>query len=214
MSYTTLQEYAYTYNTKVVRHFMRLSILYILTLASLLSFGQTNISEIADKKIQQRVLLIKYRTDSFLNKVTNKAVFKRLVPDFGVTYQVGEFYQNYLFLNKYETDPENIYDLNQYYTINDTTLDVSDTIGIYYSEIKNQFASKTYKLDVRFKSNDDYLKVKALNYLYQATTQQKLKQLISNKKLKAPFIKISVDGKSNTYFVFLKDKNMPHNFVL
>jgi hypothetical protein len=193
---------------------MKLLLLNILTLVSLVSYGQTSISEIADKKIQQRVLLVKSRTDSFLNKATSKVVFKRLVPDFGVTYQVGEFYQNYLFLNKYETDPDNIYDLSQYYTINDTTLGVSDTIGIYYLEIKNQFASETYKLEVRFKSNDDYLKVKALNYLYQAATQQKLKQLIANKKLKVPFIKISVDGKSNTYFVFLKDKNMPHNFVL
>lgn len=193
---------------------MKTLLLNILTFLSLFSNGQTSISEIADRKIQQRVLLIKSRTDSVLNKVTNKSVFKKFVAYFGVTYQVGEFYQNYLFLNRYETDPENIYDLNQYYTINDPILGVSDTIGIYYLEIKNQFASETYKLEVRLKSNDDYLKVKALNYLYLATTQQKLKQLIANKKLKEPVIKISVDRKSNTYFVFLKDKKVSHNFAL
>ena len=197
-----------------MRHFMKTLLLNILTFLSLLSNGQTSISEIADKKIQQRVLLIKSRTDSVLNKVTNKVVFKKFVADFGVTYQVGEFYQNYQFLNRYETDPENIYDLNQYYTFNDPVLGVSDTIGIYYLEIKNQFASENYKLEVRLKSNVDYLKVKALNYLYLSTTQQKLKQLIANKKLKKPFIKISVDGKSNTYFVFLKDKKVSHNFPL
>lgn len=119
-----------------------------------------------------------------------------------------------MFLNQYENDPDNIYDLNQYYTINDSILGVSDTIGIYYLEIKNQFAFETYKLEVQLKSNDDYLKLKALNYLYLATTQKKLKQLIAKKKFKEPFIKISVDGKSNTYFVFLKDKKNPHNFAL
>jgi hypothetical protein len=119
------------------RHFMKTLLLNILTFLSLFSNGQTSISEIADKKVQQRVLLIKSRTDSVLNKVTNRAVFKKFVADFGVTYQVGEFYQNYLFLNRYETDPENIYDLTQYYTINDSVLGVSDTIGIYYLEIKN-----------------------------------------------------------------------------
>lgn len=193
---------------------MKTLLLTILTFLSLFSNGQTSISEIADKKIQQRVILIKSRTDSVLSKVTNKAVFKKFFADFGVTYQVGEFYQNYLFLNRYETDPENIYDLSQYYTINDTLLGVSDTIGIYYFEIKNQFASETSKLEVRLKSNDDYLKIKALNYLYLATTQLKLKQLIVNKKLKEPFIKLSVDGKSNTYFVLLKDKKVSHNFAL
>lgn len=192
---------------------MKLLHLFILTFISLFSYGQTSISEIADKKIQQRVLLIKSRTDSFLNKATSKVVFKRLVPDFGVTYQVGEFYQNYLFLNRYQTDPNNIYDLTQYYTVNDTPIGVSDTIGIYYLDFQNQFAPETNKLEIRYKSND-FLKVKALNYLYQTHTQQKLKQLIRTKKLKAPFIKISVDSKSNTYFVFLKDKYKPHNYML
>jgi hypothetical protein len=185
-----------------------------LTSLCLFSFGQTDYKEIADKNIQQRILLIKSRTDSFIQKVTNKAVYKRLVLDFGVTYQVGEMYQNYLFLNQYERDADNIYNLTQYYSINDKTVGLSDTIGIYYLELRNQFAPETYKLEVRYKSNDDYLKVKALNYLYLATTQQKLKQLIANKKLKEPFIKVSVDGKSNTYFVFLKDKKVSHNFAL
>ena len=193
---------------------MKLLLPFILTFISLFSYGQTSISEIADKKILQRVLLIKSRTDSFLNKATSKVVFKRLVPDFGVTYQVGEFYQNYLFLNRYETDPNNIYDLTQYYSVNDTTIGVLDTVGIYYLDFQNQFAPETNKLEIRYKSNNDYLKVKALNYLYQTHTQQKLKQLIVTKKLKASFIKISVDGKSNTYFVFLKDKYKPHNYVL
>ena len=193
---------------------MKLLHLFILTFISLFSYGQTSISEIADKKILQRVLLIKSRTDSFLNKATSKVVFKRLVPDFGVTYQVGELYQNYLFLNQYETDPNNIYDLTQYYSINDKTIGVSDTIGIYYLDFQNQFAPETNKLEIRYKSNVDYLKVKALNYLYQTQTQQKLKQLIATKKLTASFIKISVDSKSNTYFIFLKDKYKPHNYVL
>ena len=186
----------------------------MLTFMSLYSNGQTSISEIADKKIQERVLLIKSRTDSFLNKATSKVVFRKFVPDFGVTYQIGEFYQNYLFLNKYEKDGENIYDLTQYYSVNDRTLGVSDTIGIYYLDFQNQFASETNKLVVTFKSTEDYLKVKALNYLYQKTTLKKLKLFITTHKLKAPFVKISVDRKSNTYFVFLKDKNKPHNYLL
>ena len=193
---------------------MKLILLIILTLNNLASRGQTTISEIADKNIQERVKLLKARTDSFLNTATSKTVFNRLVADFRVTFQVGEFYQNYLFLNRFETDPDDIYDLTQYYSINDTILGLSDTIGIYHLEIKNHFSSQNYKLEVRFKSNEDYLKVKALNHLYLTTIQQKLKQSIETKRLKEPFIKISVDGKTNTYFVFLKDRNLRHNFVL
>lgn len=193
---------------------MKAAFLLILTLFSLFSYGQTNYSEIANKNIRQRVLLIKSRTDSFIQKATRKSVFKRLTPDFGVTYQVGEMYQNYLFLNKYERDPDNIYDLTQYYSIGDKTLGVSDTIGVYYLELSNRFAPETYKLEVRFKSNEDYLKVKALNYLYEAATQEKLKKLIKEKQLKAPFIKIAVDGRSNTCFVLVKDKDKPHSFAL
>ena len=108
---------------------MKYFLLQILLLFFLYSYGQTDYGEIRDKNIQQRVLLIKSRTDSILKKVVNKAVFKRLVPDFGVTYQVGEFYENYLFLNQREDDPESIYDLTQYYSIHDKTIGLADTIA-------------------------------------------------------------------------------------
>lgn len=161
-----------------------------------------------------RVLLIKHRTDSFLLKTVNRNVFGKLNANFGVTYQIGKFGRNYQFLNKEEQDPENIYALSQYYSINDRSIGLSDTIGVYYLELKNKFAPETNSLEVRFTSNDDYLKVKALNYLYNATTQERYKKLIKLKKLKDPIIIISVDGKSNTYFVLVKDKNRIHNYAL
>lgn len=111
---------------------MRLLLLNILFLSNFYTYGQTNISEIEDKKIQERVLLIKSRTDSLIRKLTSKAVFKKLVPDFRVTYRVGKFYHNYVFLNKDKFDTEYIYDLTQNYIINDTTLGFSDTIRICY----------------------------------------------------------------------------------
>src|SRR5947209_16597255 len=123
-------------------------------------------------------------------------------------------YKNYLFLNKEEQNSNNIYNLTQYYLIKDTILGFSETIGIYYLERRNQFALESNKLEIRFNSNDDYLKVKALNYIYQPETQSKLKELIKAKRLKAPFIKIAVDGNRNTYFVLVKEKDKPHNYPL
>ena len=193
---------------------MRLLFLIILFLGNFCTYGQTNISEIKDKKIQERVLLIKSRTDSLIQKLTSKKVFKKLFPDFRVTYRVGKFYHNYVFLNEHKFDPEDIYDLTQNYIINDTALGFSDTIRICYLELRYKFAPEINTLEVRFESNDDYLKVKALNHLYQPKTQQKFALLVSTKKLKAPYIHISVEGNSNTYFVFLKDKNLTHNYVL
>jgi hypothetical protein len=193
---------------------MKTVLLLLLISFNLYSTGQTDYSEIANKDIQRRVLLIKSRTDSFVRKMTNNNVFRRLVPHYGVTYLDGEFGKSYLFLNQYKTLPEDIYNLTQFYSINDKTLGVSDTIGIYYLEISNQFAPETYSLELGFRSNDDYLKVKALNYLYLPATQKKLKDIISAQQLKAPSIKITVDGKSNTYFVLIKGENKPHNFAL
>ncbi len=193
---------------------MKLLLLNILFLSNFYTYGQTNIREIEDKKVQERVIIIKSRTDSLIRKVTSKEVFKKLVSNFRVTFRVGKFYHNYVFLNKDKLDPEDIYDLTQNYIIIDTTLGFSDTIRICYLELRYKFAPEINTLEVRFESNDDYLKVKALNHLYQPKTQQKFAQLISTKKLKAPYINISVDGNSNTYFVFLKDKNLPHNYVL
>ena len=178
----------------------------------LFSSGQTSINEITDKNIQHRVLLIRFRTDSLLKKTSNKNVFKLFTADFKVTYQQGEFYRNYLFLNMDERDPNNIYDLTQYYYFSDTALHLNDTIGVYYLELMHW--PETYSLEVRFKSNDDYLKVQALNHLYQPATQEKLRQLIKSRKITEPYIKIAVNGKSKTYFVFLKDKDKPHNLVL
>lgn len=178
------------------------------------STGQTTPSEISNKKIRNRVLLIRNRTDSFLNKTATKAVFKRFVAEFGVTYLAGEFGRNYHFLNKEENEPDNIYDLTQYYTINDKKLGVSCTIGVHYIEISNQYTRELYSLKINFVSNIDYLKVKSLNYLYNADTQEKLNRLIKIHKLHTSFVIIEVDEIHNTYFVFLKDRAKPHNYPL
>ena len=193
---------------------MKYFLLLILSFLSLFSDGQTNYSEIADSNIRQRVLLIRSRTDSFIKRMADKSVFKRLTGDFGVTYLLGEFYRNYLFLNKDERDANNIHNLTQYYSINDETLGLSDTIGIYYWELPIEYATETNRIEVRFKSNDDFLKVKTLNYLYRVATQEKLTQLIKSKKLKAPTIKIAVDSKNNTYIAMVKDNDKPHNYPL
>jgi hypothetical protein len=81
-------------------------------------------------------------------------------------------------------------------------------------EVKNKFAAETNSLELRFKSNHDYLKVKALNYLYKAATQERVKKLIKLKKIKEPIVRINVDSKSNSYFVLMKDKNRTHNYAL
>lgn len=193
---------------------MKLLLLIVVIFSHLLSNGQSSIAEISDKKIQQRVQLIRHRTDSFLTKFADGIVARRLTADFEVTYEVGEFYNNYVFLNKEEHDPNNIYELTQYYTVEDSSLKVDVRIGVYYLELNNQFAPETYRLEVGFASNDDYLRIKALNYLYKPATQKKLKQVIKEKKLGAPFVKIDVDGNRNTYFVFVKDKYKPHNYPL
>lgn len=170
------------------------------------SYGQQSISEILDKNIQQRVLLIKSRTDSLFKKISDRKVFSKFVADFGVIYQIGKFYNNYNFLNERKPDPNDIYDLTQRYYINDTELGISDTIGIYYLELKYQFAPEANSLDVRFESNNDYLKLKALNYFYKTSTQEKLKKLMKEKGIKTPSIKISVDTNGTTYLVLVKDK--------
>jgi hypothetical protein len=176
------------------------------------SLAQQSISEILDKNIQQRVLLIRSRTDSLLKKLTNQKVFSKFAPNFGVTYLIGKFYNNYKFLNERKPDPEDIYELTQYYYIHDAELGISDTVGVYYSEFKYQFAPEANSLEVRFESNSDFLKLKALNYLYKPSTQQKLRKLMKEKDIKAPSIKISVDRNSTTYLVLVKSNG--HYFPL
>lgn len=191
---------------------MKLLLLKMLFFMCCCSYGQQSIEEILDKNIQQRVLLIKSRTDSLLKKIADQKVFSKFVADFSVTYQQGEFYNNYIFLNDTRPDTTDIYDLTQEYYFNDMKWGISDTIRICYQEFKYQFAPESNSLMVRVKSNKDFLKVKALNSFYSATTQAKLAKLIKEKKIRNPEIKISVDSIENTFLLLVKDRDRPHYF--
>jgi len=193
---------------------MKLLLVNILFFLCCSTYGQQSIDEILDKSIQQRVLLIRSRTDSLLKKMADPNVFTKFVADFSVTYQRGEFYNNYIFLNETKIDSTDIYDLTQEYYFNDMKWGISDTIRICYQEFNYQFAPESNSLMVRVKSNKDFLKVKALNSFYSATTQAKLAKLIKEKKIRNPEIRISVDSIGNTYLVLVKDQNRPHLFPL
>ena len=179
---------------------------------SICTYGQQSIEEILDKNIQHRVLLIRSRTDSLLKKMADQKVFSKFVADFSVTYQRGEFYNNYIFLNETRPDTTDIYDLTQEYYFNDTNWGLSDTIRICYREFKYQFAPEANSLIVRVESNKDFLKVKALNSFYSATTQARLAKLIKEKKIRNPEIRISVDSIENTFLLLVKDRDRPHYF--
>lgn len=179
---------------------------------SICTYGQQSIEEILDKNIQHRVLLIRSRTDSLLKKIADQKVFSKFVADFSVTYQRGEFYNNYIFLNETRPDTTDIYDLTQEYYFHDMKWGISDTISICYQEFMYQFAPESNSLMVRIKSNKDFLKVKALNSFYSATTQAKLAKLIKEKKIRNPEIRISVDSIGNTYLLLVKDRDKPHYF--
>ncbi len=79
---------------------MKILLLNMLFFMCCCSYGQQSMDEILDKSIQQRVLLIRSRTDSLLKKIADQKVFPKFVADFSVTYQRGEFYNNYIFLNE------------------------------------------------------------------------------------------------------------------
>lgn len=191
---------------------MKLLILSILISISCCSYGQQSIDEILDKNIQQRVLLIRSRTDSLLKRIADRKVFSKFVADFSVTYQIGEFYNNYLFLNETKPDSTEIYDLTQDYYFKDIKWGISDTIRIYYLEHKYQFAPEANSLKVGFESNKDFLKVKALNYFYSASVQAKLIKLMREKNIRKPVIKISVESMGNTFLLLVKDWDKPHYF--
>ena len=137
---------------------------------------------------------------------TQSLIFKKFKAEFGVTYFLGEPAANYLFLNKTKEDPKNIDQLNQYYDLEDSSINLSTSVGVYYYE--------TDELEIRFSSVSDSLTLRAINRIYSKEGRAKIKNLIREKRLKNPFVIINVDKKLKSFFVLLKDKNHPHNYLI
>ncbi len=169
------------------------------------AIGQNTISEIKDLKIRERVVQVKSQTDSFLVTKVGIKAYRKMTSDYGVTFIDGEFFMNYLFLNKYYSiTPTDINNLVQYYLLNDTSINLRDTIGVYYYD--------DVEKEIRFSTIINFLKAKAIKEIYEKNLSNKINNIIHTENLKKPFLKIAVDQNSLSYLILLKDQDMSHNY--
>jgi len=174
---------------------------------SIWTSGQVTISDIKDKVIQERVMFVKAKTDSFLFSKFSK----KIRPDFkfeftNCRFLAGEMWENYQFLNANKFEPLDINNLTHNYSFFDKLINLKTDIDIYLYQDKS--------FDIQFQKTTDSLKFLSLDKIYNKGLLQKIKAKIKESRFKQYYTEIEIDNKSKTVNIILKDKILPHEYFI
>ena len=186
---------------------MRTFFLIFAFLNSISSLAQKTLKDVEDKKIMARIVFIKAKTDSFLLSSFDKKIRSNFVLNFpSCGYYRGELHFLYQFLNSDQPNPSDINNSTHYYKFTDSNIGLNTEIGIYFYEYNGT--------ETKFSTIGDSLMFDALNKLYNKGLVKKALEKISSLRLKNPYTVIEIDKSQKAYNIILKDKYLPHNFII
>jgi hypothetical protein len=185
---------------------MKILLSLLLLLACISSFAQLSLQEVEDTAIVKRIEWVKAKTDSFLLNGFKKEVRPKFQFEFVQgSYLYGEMGFVYVFLNTGKYAPDEINNVTHRYNFTDESIDLATTIDIYFYQDK--------KVEFRFKSVEDAVKIAALKAIYNEGRLNKIKTKIKEEKLKQPYTTIEID-RTKKFRIFLKDKAGLHAYLI
>jgi hypothetical protein len=171
------------------------------------SFAQTELNDVADKKISEHIQFAKTKTDSFLLDSFKKKEQVKFRFEFSKSsYYPGDSGFAYRFLNYYKPDPGKKYSVSHHYTFFDKDINLYTDIDIY--------CDGDDAIKAEFQTSSDSLKYSALVKIYNKGILKKIKAKAATVKFKQPYISIQVDKELNIYNIVLMDKTKPHNYFI